>query len=67
MQHGFTQPNSGLSSAMEKLEQVVLDGVQHGFFEYVVSCEIVAGHKRRLTIRAGKSHQFTIPADDLPG
>ena len=66
MEYDFTPPNSELSSAMEKLEQVVLDGVQHGFFEYVVSCEIVAGHKRRLTIRAGKSHQFTISPDDLP-
>ena len=56
---------SELSGALKKLEQEILDGIRHGFFEYVVSCVIVTGEKRRLTIRAGKSHRFTIPEEDL--
>jgi len=54
-----------LDSALEKLEQEVRDGLRHGFFEYVVSGEIVSGQKRRLTIKAGRSYQFTIRQEDL--
>ena len=64
--HGNTsRATSELSGALAKLEQEILDGLRHGFFEYVVSCEIVTGQRRRLTIRAGKSHRFTIPEEDL--
>ena len=59
------RPSSELSGALEKVEQEILDGLRHGFFECIVSCEIVTGQKRRLTIRAGKSHRFTISEDDL--
>ena len=63
---GETTQTSELTRALEKLEQIVRDGLQHGFFECVVRGEIVnSGQKRRLVIRAGKSHQFTISADDL--
>lgn len=60
-----TRRESELSGALKKLEQEILDGLRHGFFECVVSCEIVTGQKRRLTIRAGKSHRFTISEEDL--
>ena len=64
--HGNTsRATSELSGALAKLEQEILDGLRHGFFEYGVSCEIVTGEKRRLTIRAGKSYRFTIPEEDL--
>ncbi len=66
MESDPNRPSSELSRALEKLEHEVLDGLRHGFFEYVVRCEIVKGQKRRLTIQAGRSHQFTIPEDDLP-
>jgi hypothetical protein len=51
--------------AIEKLEQVVLDGIRHGFFDYRIVCEVINGEKRRLTITAGKSHQFVIPPEEL--
>jgi len=43
-----------------------VDGVRHGFFDFSIACEIANGGKRKLVIRAGKSHQFTIPEDEVP-
>ena len=47
--------------ALDHVEQIIVDGLRHGFFEYAISCEVVHGRKRQLVIRAGKSHKFTIP------
>jgi hypothetical protein len=58
--------NSPLSEALAHLEKVVVDGLRHGFFEFAIACEIGNGGKRQLVIRAGKSHKFIIPEDDLP-
>ena len=52
--------------AMKCLERTVVDGLHHGFFDCSITSEIVAGGKRQLVIRAGKSHKFTIPEDELP-
>jgi hypothetical protein len=54
------------AAALAHLEQVVADGLRHGFFDFSITCRIVSGDKRQLVIRAGKFHQFTIPEDDLP-
>lgn len=51
--------------ALTKLEQVVLAGLKHGHFEYSVVCEITTGRKRRLVIKAGVSHQFIIPLEEI--
>jgi hypothetical protein len=50
--------------ALKKLEQVVLEGLRHGYFEYSVACEVQKG-KRRLVIKAGVSHQFYISQEEL--
>ena len=55
-----------LREALDHLRSLVVDGLKHGFFDYSISCQIVKGGKRQLVIRAGKSHKFTIPEDDLP-
>ena len=47
------------------LYEIVLDGLRHGFFDCVVTCELVNAGKRRVVIKAGKSHQFTIREEDL--
>ena len=52
--------------ALDRLEGLVFDGLKHGFFDYSITCEIGNGGKRHLVIRAGKSHKFTIPEDELP-
>ena len=45
---------------------VLVDGLKHGFFDYSIACEVANGGKRQLVIRAGKSHKFTIPANEVP-
>ena len=52
--------------ALDRLEGLVVDGLKHGFFEYSFACEVGNGGKRHLVIRAGESHKFTIPADEVP-
>ena len=52
--------------ALDRLEGLVVDGLKHGFFDYSIACEVANGGKRQLVIRAGKSHKFTIPANEWP-
>ena len=54
------------TDALDHIDFLVVDGLRHGFFEFSISCEIGNGGKRKLVIRAGKSHKFTIPEDELP-
>ena len=51
---------------LDRLEVLVVDGLKHGFFDYSIACEVGNGGKRHLVIRAGKSHKFTIPAEEVP-
>ncbi len=55
-----------MREALDRLRGLVVDGLKHGFFDYSISCEIGNKGRRQLVIRAGKSHKFTIPEDDLP-
>jgi len=61
------QRNKGgqVREALDRLEGLVVDGLKHGFFDYSIACEVANG-KRHLVIRAGKSHKFTIPEDEVP-
>jgi hypothetical protein len=54
------------AAAFAHLEKIVAEGLCHGFFECSIACEIGTGGKRQLVIRAGKSHKFTIPEEELP-
>lgn len=54
-----------LDRALRKLIEEVRSGVEHGFFEYSVRCEIVNGRKRCLVIRAGKSHRYVIGEEEI--
>ena len=55
-----------LREALDRIEGLIVDGLRHGFFDYSVSCQIGNHGCRQLVIRAGKSHKFTIPEDELP-
>jgi hypothetical protein len=55
-----------LRDILDRIERLVVDGLRHGFFEYSLVCEIGKDGRRQLVIRAGKSHKFTIPEDELP-
>ena len=54
-----------LREAFDCIEGLVVDGLRHGFFDCSLTCEIVKDGRRQLVIREGKSHKFTIPADEL--
>ena len=56
-----------LNRALEYVHDQLVDGLRHGFFECTITCEIVKDRKRRLLVKAGKSEQFTISADELEG
>jgi hypothetical protein len=51
--------------ALKKLEQLVVGGLRHGFFECTVVCEVTNGQKRRLVIKAGESHRYYIPIEEI--
>ena len=63
--HGNAARDSGLDSALAKLEQEVRDGLRHGFFELTVTGAIEKNLKRSMVIKAGKSHKFTISEDEI--
>ena len=58
--------NGETAAALAQIEQIVVDGLKHGFFEYSIVCQIVRGGARQLVVRAGKSYQFNIRQDELP-
>jgi hypothetical protein len=61
------RPESGqVRKVLDRLERLIVEGLKHGFFDCSITCEIAAGGKRHLVIRAGKSHKFTIPAEEVP-
>jgi hypothetical protein len=51
--------------ALSQLRDIVLRGLEHGFFECTVSGEIIQQGKRRLVIKAGHSFRFVIEAHEL--
>jgi hypothetical protein len=55
-----------LREALDRLLQVVRDGLCHGHFRCAISSAIGKGNRREVVIEAGKSHKFTIPEDELP-
>jgi hypothetical protein len=64
---GSPQAHNGeTAAALAQIEQIVVDGLKHGFFEYSIVCQIVKGGARQLVVRAGKSYQFTIRQEDIP-
>jgi hypothetical protein len=52
--------------ALNRIGQIVLDGLRHGHFRCAISSGIGKNNRRDLVIEAGKSHKFTIPEDELP-
>ena len=57
---------SQMREALDRLRGLIIDGLKHGFFDYSISCEVGTKGRRQLVIRAGMSHKFTIPEDELP-
>ena len=49
-----------LKAACEHVVRELVDGVRHGFFEMIVTVETGQSKKKSITIKAGKSHRFTV-------
>jgi hypothetical protein len=55
------EPGGGeLKAACEHMVRELVDGVRHGFFEMIVTVETGQSKKKSITIKAGKSHRFTV-------
>jgi hypothetical protein len=39
--------------ALRRLESEVREGLEHGFFDFSITCDVIKDGKRRLTIKAG--------------
>ena len=66
--HPYAGESGGpqLREALDRIGQIVLDGLRHGHFRCAISSGIGKNNRRDLVIEAGKSHKFTIPEDVLP-
>jgi len=53
-----------IDRALSRILAELAEGLRHGFFEFTLTCEVVGQERRRLTLKAGKSHQFVIPKDE---
>jgi hypothetical protein len=53
-----------IDRAVSRVLAEIHDGLRHGFFEFTLTCEVVGQERRRLTLRAGKSHQFVLSKDE---
>lgn len=50
-----------VGNMLERMDELVRDGLRHGFFEFTITCETGQGRRREVLIRAGKSERFIIP------
>ena len=53
-----------IDRALRRVLGEIHDGLHHGYFEFTLSCEITGQGRRRLELRAGKTYQFLIPAEE---
>tara|TARA_R110000868_G_scaffold43803_8_gene147005 strand:- start:23440 stop:23661 length:222 start_codon:yes stop_codon:yes gene_type:complete len=70
--HQIIEPNNHACGpqareAIDRLIEVVLDGLRHGHFHCAISSGVGKGNRRELVIEAGKSHKFVIPENELRG
>lgn len=53
--------SDAVGNMLERMDELVRDGLRHGFFEFTITCETGQGRRREVLIRAGKSERFIIP------
>lgn len=64
--HDPALPGPQMRNMLYFVERLILDGVYHGHFGLTIRSEIGSKGRRDVVVEAGKSHKFTIPADELP-
>jgi hypothetical protein len=58
--------SSPMQSALDLIENLLVEGIKHGHFDYSITCETGTGGRRLLIVKAGKSHKFSIMEPDVP-
>jgi hypothetical protein len=58
--------SSPVRSALDLVENLLIEGIKHGHFDYSITCETGTGGRRLLIVKAGKSHKFSIMEHDVP-
>ena len=56
-----------METMLNNLRSIIVDGVQHGFFEFEISCEMIKERKRQIIIKAGKSYKHVIRENEILG
>ena len=64
--HASRSGGPQFNEAVNRLVEIVIDGLCHGYFRCAISSDIVKGNRREFVIEAGKSHKFNIPEEELP-
>ena len=55
---------SPVNAMVHRVLSEVHEGLQHGYFDFRLTCEMVGQGRRRLQLHAGKNYQFVIPAEE---
>jgi hypothetical protein len=58
--------SAAVRSALDLIEDLLVEGIRHGHFDYAVTCETGTNGRRLLIVKAGKSHKFAIQGPDIP-
>ena len=56
--------NGDVDRALRHVLAEIREGLRHGHFEYVLTCDVIGHGRRRLVLRAGKSYQFVLPDEE---
>jgi hypothetical protein len=56
--------NGDVDRALRRVLAEIREGLRHGHFEYVLTCDVIGHGRRRLVLRAGKSYQFVLPVEE---
>jgi hypothetical protein len=51
--------------AVGRLQELLVEGLEHGFFDARIEIRTVRSQRRELIISAGKSFKFNIPPSEL--
>lgn len=54
-----------LDRALREIRSAMLDGLNHGFFEFEISGEVLKGGKRAVLFKAGRIHRYVIPEAEI--
>ena len=55
---------SGRDRALSRILAEIHAGLQHGYFSFTLTCDVIGQGRRRLTLHAGKNYQFVIAAEE---